>query len=56
MKNMITCRNCGWEIHADGFDLWSDSMGGVICFWDNGVEKPHQPLTKNTKAHLAVVA
>ena len=43
MTKQITCRSCGWEIVPD-FDLWSDSMGGVICFWDNGVEKPHQPL------------
>ena len=43
MTKQITCRSCGWEIVPD-FDLWSDSRGGVICFWDNGVEKPHQPL------------
>jgi hypothetical protein len=39
---MITCQSCGWEITTD-FDLWIDSMGGAVCFWDKGVEKPHYP-------------
>ena len=39
---MLTCKTCGWGITMD-FDLWVDSTGGAVCFWDRGVEKPHHP-------------
>jgi len=39
---MVTCNACGWGITMD-FDLWVDSTGGAVCFWDRGVEKPHHP-------------
>lgn len=44
---MITCKACGWEVTND-FDLWIDSMGGAVCFWDKGIEKPHEPMRERS--------